>query len=60
MSTMKFIKCLQEGYNCGMIRMELTKNGTLETLMCHELTREEVSTYFISISSLQLAYWLDL
>lgn len=37
-----FIKCLEEGYNCGMIRMELTKNGTLETLMCHELTLEEV------------------
>mmetsp|Transcript_11041 Transcript_11041/g.24342 ORF Transcript_11041/g.24342 Transcript_11041/m.24342 type:complete len:294 (+) Transcript_11041:139-1020(+) len=38
----KFIKCLEEGYNCGMIRMELTKNGTIETLMCHELTHEEV------------------
>mmetsp|Transcript_7293 Transcript_7293/g.15783 ORF Transcript_7293/g.15783 Transcript_7293/m.15783 type:complete len:355 (+) Transcript_7293:59-1123(+) len=38
----KFIKCMEEGYNCGMIRAELTKNGTLETLMCHELTDEEV------------------
>ena len=33
---------MQEGYNCGMIRMELTKSGTVETLMCHELTFEEV------------------
>mmetsp|Transcript_30245 Transcript_30245/g.55852 ORF Transcript_30245/g.55852 Transcript_30245/m.55852 type:complete len:326 (-) Transcript_30245:94-1071(-) len=38
----KFIKCFEEGYNCGMIRAELTKNGTIETLMCHELTNEEV------------------
>ena len=46
MSThVKFIKCLEEGYNCGMIKMELTKNGTLETLMCHELTQEEVRNY---------------
>lgn len=41
----KFIKCLEEGYNCGMIRLELTKNGTLETLMRHELTNEEVRAY---------------
>ena len=41
----KFIKCLEEGYNFGMIKMELTKNGTLETLMCHELTGEEVNIY---------------
>lgn len=38
----KFIKCLEEGYNYGMVRMELTKNGTLEILMCHELIHEEV------------------
>mmetsp|Transcript_17183 Transcript_17183/g.29584 ORF Transcript_17183/g.29584 Transcript_17183/m.29584 type:complete len:326 (+) Transcript_17183:51-1028(+) len=38
----KFIKCMEEGYNCGMIRLELTKNGTLDTLMCHELIHEEV------------------
>lgn len=37
----KFIRCLEEGYNRGMIRMELTKNFTLETLMCHEITTEE-------------------
>jgi len=39
----QFIKCLEEGYNCGMIRMELTKAGTLTTLMRCELTNEEVS-----------------
>lgn len=38
----QFIKCMEEGYNCGMIRAEITKNGTLQTLMCHELTHEEV------------------
>jgi len=38
----RFLKCLVEGYNCGMVRMQLTKNGTLEILMCHELTQEEV------------------
>jgi len=38
----QFIKCLEEGYNCGMIRMELTKAGTLTTLMRCELTNEEV------------------
>lgn len=43
----KFIKCLEEGYNCGMIRMELTLNGALETLMCHELTNEEVSKCYL-------------
>ncbi|KAL7549950.1 hypothetical protein ACHAWF_013201, partial [Thalassiosira exigua] len=40
--SVKFVKCLEEGYDCGMIRMELTKNGTLHTLMRHELTHEEV------------------
>ena len=39
----KFIRSLEEGYNRGMIRMELTKNYTLETLMCHEITNEAVS-----------------
>lgn len=39
----KFIRCLEEGYNRGMIRMELTKNFTLEILMCHEVTHEDVS-----------------
>ena len=34
---------MEEGYNCGMIRVELTKTGTLDTLMCHELIHEEVS-----------------
>ena len=51
---MKFIKCLEEGYNCGMIRAELTKNGTIETLMCHELTDEEVRTYFLFLFSFLL------
>mmetsp|Transcript_21446 Transcript_21446/g.33676 ORF Transcript_21446/g.33676 Transcript_21446/m.33676 type:complete len:250 (-) Transcript_21446:2077-2826(-) len=37
----KFIRCLEEGYNRGMIRMELTKNCTLEILMCHEVTHED-------------------
>jgi len=37
----KFIRCLEEGYNRGMIRMELTKNCTLEVLMCHECTHED-------------------
>lgn len=44
----KFIRCLEEGYNRGMIRMELTKNCTLEILMCHEVTHEDVS--FVSSS----------
>ncbi|KAL7446384.1 hypothetical protein ACHAXM_010170 [Skeletonema potamos] len=37
----KFIRCLEEGYNRGMIRMELTKNCTLDILMCHEVTHED-------------------
>eukprot|EP00986_Skeletonema_menzelii_P006317 scaffold2381_cov143-Skeletonema_menzelii.AAC.12 len=37
----KFIRSLEEGYNRGMIRMELTKNCTLEVLMCHEVTHED-------------------
>ncbi len=41
----KFIRCLEEGYNRGMIRMELTKNCTLEILMCHEVTHEDVSFF---------------
>ena len=48
----KFIRCLEEGYNRGMIRMELTKNFTLETLMCHEITTEDVSLYHSSHYSL--------
>lgn len=39
----QFIKCMEEGYSRGMIRMELVKNGTLDILMRHELTDEEVS-----------------
>lgn len=57
----KFIRCLEEGYNRGMIRMELTKNCTLEILMCHEVTHEDVSlchTYvqnsFVTCSCLSL------
>ena len=46
-SDVQFIKCLEEGYNCGMIRMELTKNGTLDTLMRHELTHEEVGVIYL-------------
>lgn len=38
----KFIKCMEEGYSRGMIRMELVKNGTLDILMRHELTDEEI------------------
>ena len=37
----KFIRCLEEGYNRGMIRMELAKKCTLEILMCNEVTHEE-------------------
>ncbi len=48
----KFIRCLEEGYNRGMIRMELTKNFTLETLMCHEITTEDVSMFHSSDYSL--------
>lgn len=36
----KFIQTLEEGYNCGMIRMEMIHEGTLNTLMCHELLEE--------------------
>ena len=39
----KFIQTLEEGYNCGMIRMEMIHDGTLNTLMCHELLDESVS-----------------
>jgi hypothetical protein len=39
----KFIQTLEEGYNCGMIRMEMIHEGTLNTLMCHELLEEPVS-----------------
>lgn len=48
----KFIKCLEEGYNRGMVRMELTKNCTLEILMCHEVTHEDVSPIASPILSL--------
>eukprot|EP00956_Cyclotella_meneghiniana_P010753 scaffold15062_cov60-Cyclotella_meneghiniana.AAC.1 len=36
----RFIQTLEEGYNCGMIRMEMIHEGTLNTLMCHELLDE--------------------
>ena len=41
----KFIQTLEEGYNCGMIRMEMIHEGTLNTLMCHELLEESVSVF---------------
>jgi hypothetical protein len=35
---------LEQGYNCGMTRMEIINEGTstFPTLMCHELTDEPV------------------
>jgi hypothetical protein len=42
----KFIQTLEEGYNCGMIRMEMLQDGTLNALMCHELLQEPVSSSF--------------
>ena len=50
----QFIKCLEEGYNCGMIRLELTKNGKLDTLMRHELTHEEVRTILYYVHMIQI------
>lgn len=41
----KFIQNLMEGYNCGMIRMEMIHEGTLNTLMCHQLIEEPVSIH---------------
>lgn len=41
----KFIQNLVEGYNCGMIRMEMIHEGTLNTLMCHQLLEEPVSIH---------------
>jgi len=46
----KFVQTLEEGYNCGMIRMEMIRAGTLNTLMCHELLEESVSdVVFVSM-----------
>ncbi|KAL7536893.1 hypothetical protein ACHAWF_005592 [Thalassiosira exigua] len=43
---LKFIKYLdEEGYDCDIIRMELTKNDTLHTLIHHELTHKEDWAY---------------
>ena len=52
----KFIRCLEEGYNRGMIRMELTKNCTLEVLMCHEVTHEDVSLFRFIASTSSLSH----
>jgi hypothetical protein len=52
----KFIRCLEEGYNRGMIRMELTKNCTLEVLMCHEVTHEDVSLFHLIASTSSLTH----
>ncbi len=52
----KFIRCLEEGYNRGMIRMELTKNCTLEVLMCHEVTHEDVSSFRLIASTSSLSH----
>lgn len=52
----KFIRCLEEGYNRGMIRMELTKNCTLEVLMCHEVTHEDVSLFRLIASTSSLSH----
>ncbi|KAL3804986.1 hypothetical protein ACHAWO_001844 [Cyclotella atomus] len=38
----RFIQDLEEGYNCGMIRMEMIQESTLNTMMCHELLQEPV------------------
>jgi hypothetical protein len=56
----KFIRCLEEGYSRGMIRMELTKNFTLEILMCHEVTHEDVSLLHPSTISVVITKLLSI
>lgn len=56
--SIKFIKCMEEGYNLGMIRLEMIKPGTLEAILRHELTHEEVRTMFLLLRRTHFLYSL--